>query len=71
MGKKPKYKHGIHIAITSETIWIPCVVDGSVVFIVLQDEFDHSTCRRDTDFSGIEKKLVINEIFYIGELTMK
>jgi len=43
------------------------IIEGRIRINVLQDDFDTSSCRRDYDFSDIEKKLIIHEIYYIGD----
>lgn len=47
-----------HIDITNEE-----------TFIVSQDKFDRSQCRRQYDFSNILNVLKVVEIFYIGEIS--
>ena len=41
-------------------------VDETLEFKILQKEVDHSSCRREYDFSNIVYELNIKEIYYLG-----
>ena len=45
-------------------------VNNNLKLLVLQEDFDTSTCRREYDFKGIQKKMKINEIYYTGDINI-
>ncbi len=46
---------------------IPLVVNGIVQINILQENFDTSTCRKEYDFTNIDKKLIIHDIYFVGK----
>ncbi len=51
---------------TREHILIRHSIRDYLKISVLKDDFDTSSCKKDIDFSRIDKKLVVCEIYYIG-----